>query len=389
MSAAHPPLANTIAVDRFLASAEQEMRRGVDAVLAKTACAVEGWTWWEWTDWTSARPGGNHLVLTVEDGDALFHCVDELNAAVENTIFFFDFQRYAVAVFQINSWKYPDLYAYVAERTMLRWLRSLVAADLAAVYYDVFDWFSAKGASLTELHWREAEELIAASFAAQGMSVELGPGRADGGIDLHLVEHDVFGDVLTAVQIKSGKTPVRLHYVQALAAASVADGNRRSLFVSASRYEPAAERWAGCWEEATGHRLKLAGLADVEVWCAAARDRIWYPDRTLRDPEPRGSGSLIGRVMVATTGYGITTHRFGLVVRQTKRAVLLRRLARSIIEGDIQQGIEIPVLDAPPPERPVYIAARDLDGDGRHFFDTEGDLFAVWSGQPIWFTTMD
>jgi hypothetical protein len=93
--------------------------------------------------------------------------------------------------------------------------------------------------------------------------------------------------------------------------------------------------------------------------------------------------------MVATTGYGITTHRFGLVVRQTKRAVLLRRLARSIIEGDIQQGTEIPALDAAPPEPPVYIAARDLDGDGRHFFDTEGDLFTVWNGQPMWFTIMD
>jgi Restriction endonuclease len=389
MSIAHPPLTNTIAVEEFLTSAEQEMRRLVDAVLAKTDCAADGWTWREWADWTSARPGGSHLVLTVEDGNALFECVDELNTALEGTIFFFDYQRYAVAVFQVDSWKYPDLHAYVAERTMLRWLRSLVAPDLAAVYYDVFDWFSARGASLTELHWREAEELIAASFAAQGMSVELGPGRADGGIDLHLVEHDVFGDVLTAVQIKSGKRSVRLHYVQALAAASMADGNRRSLFVSASRYEPAAERWAGRWEEATGHQLELAGHADVELWCAAARDRTWYPDRTLRDPEPRGSGSLVGRVMVATTGYGITTHRFGLVVRQTKRAVLLRSLTRSIVEGDIQQGVETPVLDAPPPEPPIYIAARNLDGDGRHFFDPAGDMFAVWNGQPMWFTTMD
>src|SRR4051794_39167277 len=108
------------------------------------------------------------------------------------------------------------------------------------------------------------------------------------------------------------------------------------MFVSASRYEPAAKRWAGHWEETTGRRLQLAGPADVELWCAAARDRTWYPDRRLRDPEPRGTGPLVRQVMVADTGYGITTHRFGLVVRQTKRAVLLRTLGRTIVEGDIQ-----------------------------------------------------
>jgi restriction system protein len=379
------------ALDAFVAKSWAKLQARIDRWLT-TLGLVDGWKWWDWPEWSVARPRGIVHVLTAEDGDRVYRGAEELNALVDPTIFHWEWETYSTFGFYINTFEHTDLAAYVAEQQELDWIRGLVAPDLAAVHRDVFDWFATRGHTLSRLHWRELEELIAASFASQGMAVELGPGRADGGIDLRLARHDVFGDVLTAVQVKGGTTPIRLHYVQALAAAAVADESDESIFVTASRYLPGVRNWVRAWEAKTQHRLTLASPGDVEQWCAAARDRVWLPDKGLRDPMPRGAGDLVGRVMSSSDHYRITTNSFGLVVRQTERAVLLRLLNRRIVEGDIQMGREVPVLPTEESAEavPKYVAARWIDlNDHAALFDTEGDLWSPWNGEPMAFTLMD
>ena len=241
-------------------------------------------------------------ILTIEQYDNVYQAEDRIfDALDERGVFGWSWETYGVMAFHIDRDADPDLHAWVDNDLHALWVRGLVAPDLATVYREVFDWFAQGQDRLRPLNWREFEELVAASLAGQGMTVTLGPGRADGGIDIRLVRHDVFGDVLTAVQVKSGRTPIDLTYVQALAAASIEDGNDESLFVTSSRYLPAAKNFASSWEQSMRHRYTLATRDDVTVWAAAARDRIWYPDRCSRDSAPRGTRSLVGRAPVSTS----------------------------------------------------------------------------------------
>jgi Restriction endonuclease len=380
-------------LEELLASALSWLQREVGRWLS-TFEYEQGWRWWTWSEWTPQRPEGVVQVLTGVDGEAVYGRADQLNALLEDSIFHWEWSSGDVFHFYIEDFTYPEVAAYVKDQQQLDWIRGLVAPELAAVHREVFDWAAENGTSLGSLGWREFEELIAAAFAGQGMTTTLGSGRSDGGIDLRLVRHAVFGDVMTAVQVKSGQTPVRLHYIQALAAASVADGNSESIFVTASRYLPGAKKWAEAWEKKTRHRIHLATPTDVEEWCAAARDRIWLPDHGLKDPKPMGSGNLVGRIMIRYARYA-SRNSFGLVVRQTRRAVLLQVLPSRIVSGDFQIGLEAPATGAMTQASADLLPARSLDGEipldtsKASLFDTEGEIWSLWKREPIAFNTMD
>lgn len=344
-------------------------------------------------DWSPyQRPRGIVQILTVEQYYEVERRIEELNEIIEETIFHLEIDSYGVFAFYVDSFDHPELERHAKERLELEWIRGLVAPDLALVYREVFEWFAKRGDTLASLHWRELEELIAASFEAQGMRTELGPGRADGGIDIRLTQHEVFGDLLTAVQVKGGRTPIKLHYVQALAAASLEAGNDEAIFVTASRYLPSAKRWAESWGRTMRHRLTLATPDDVERWCAAARDRVRFPDRALSDPHPRGSGPLVGRILIASAGWRLVTYRYGLVLRQTPSAVLMRLLKTEVVEGDIQRGYERPIrpTDSPPEKPPELLAARCPENDDRDYLiGADGNHYSPWDGNPVYFDTMD
>lgn len=326
-------------------------------------------------------------VLTFDEFDEIERRQEELFAALEGSPFWAEFLSYGVVGFYIDPFDDESLANRIDETQQLIWIRGLVAPDFAAVHMEVFDWFSHRSERLSELHWREFEELVAAAFVGQGMTVELGSGGNDGGIDLKLVKHEVFGDVLTAVQVKSGNTPVRLHFVQALAAASEVDGNDESLFVTSSRFLPGASKWAGEWEKSRSHPYSLATAEDVSGWLAVARDRMWLPNNVLRDPEPRGSGHLVGRILLR--GSSPIRNQFGQVVRQTPRALLMRVVGQRAVDGDTQQGLEVPEMASSwQPKVPVYVAAR-LDPETGSWISTDGDLYSEWDGQPVWFDILD
>ena len=308
-----------------------------------------------------------------------------------NTVFGYERLSDSALAFCIDRWAFPALGTYFTEQQSLEWVKQLVAADLAEVHREVFDWFAKKSDTLTSLQWREFEELIGAAFTSQGMTVHLGPGQADGGVDLHLVRHAVAGDVITAVQAKSGRTPVRLHYVQALAAASLAGGADEALFVTTSRYFPGARKWAEQWQRTTGHRLQLASSSDVASWCAAARDRIWVSCTEIRDPTPRGSGPLVGSILVSRHKGILALNQFAIVIRETSGAALLRMLDKETIRGHpLESGDELPVLAMKDNMPQSLRAARWIDWSlgmpslpsSRALVDEGGFCFEPWDGAP-------
>ncbi|HEX4345463.1 MAG TPA: restriction endonuclease [Solirubrobacteraceae bacterium] len=367
---------------------ERRRLRATVNIVLRDCGLPDGWTWWDWSDWTIARPRGYVQVLTVEQYDESI--ADRIFDALDGGVFGWAWQTFGVMVFYIDREMEPDLHAWVDHDLQAMWIRGLVAPDLAAVHREVFDWFAQGSHRMDALNWREFEELVAASLAGQGMTVTLGPGRADRGIDIRLVRHEVFGDVLTAVQVKSGRTPVELLYVQALAAASIHDGNDESLFVTSSRYLPGARDFARSWEAGMKHRYTLATSDDVVAWVKAARDRSWYPDRRLRDPSPCGSGDLVGHVLVSTS-VSLIINTFGLVVRQTPRAVLMLVLSTDIVAGDRQRGREVPRM---PTEFSAVtsdelLAARRDSETPTHWWDIDGHLFTTWNGTSLHFDTMD
>jgi hypothetical protein len=291
---------------------------------------------------------------------------------------------------QENSWAlifYPKDHAEteaVERRAMLRWLGGLVTPDVATVYGEVYSWFAKHPDMIQRLPWRAFEELVASAFAGQGITTQLGTGRADQGIDLRLLDHPVLGDVLTVVQMKSGRTPVRLHYVQALAAASVVDGSDRAILVSGSRFLPGAVSWAKSWERTAKRSLELATARDVAKWCGLSWERSWLPGETIRDDRPLGTGPLIGKVMVAFTGY---SNVFGQVVRQTPGAILMKRLRERVVPvAATANWGEVPDLESGPYKKSVsdsgFVVAIRGASDDDAWAGVDGEYYRPWDGEP-------
>jgi hypothetical protein len=156
-----------------------------------------------------------------------------------------------------------------AER--FRHVCEIITPDFDDINKEMFEYFAANPDALQGLEWRKFEELLDAVFRNQGYKTVLGPGRADGGIDIRLVSKDSIGCITTLVQAKRyAKRPIELQAVQALSAAVEDERANRGLFVTTSRYLPVARTFAA----RQNTKLHLATSVDVARWCEQA-SRSW------------------------------------------------------------------------------------------------------------------
>ncbi len=373
--------------ERLLATHDSDAQH-LKIMVEHWARARDAWESCGWFGWRHCqpRPGECSVYLVSESNMidlATLWSEGEWIDMMDGSAFEYDLLNHYTMVF----WHRDDQVREAARRrSELEWVSELVAPDIALVHEEVYAHFRGHPEDVERLPWRRLEELVAAAFAGQGIRVALGQGRCDGGIDLRLLDHPVFGDVMTAVQIKSGRTPVRLHFVQALASAATVDGAERALFVTSSRYLPGAVKWAEAWSASHRTLLSLATAADVADWCAAAHARTWYPNRALRDPQPTGHGDVLGAILCARNGWRLVTYRYGFVVRQTSSAVLLRLLPTRIVGGDVQRGLEVPTIPEPSPSDSHLAAQRNGDAE---WIGVDGNIYARWNGQPMHFDRMD
>jgi hypothetical protein len=290
----------------------------------------------------------------------------------------------------------PTLRAAFDDYFHWQWVCGLIEPDCADVYEELYAHFARRPDDLHRIGWREFEILLFRIFQNQGFTAELGAGRADGGVDIRLLQRDPLGDILTLVQAKqyASHRKVGLEPVQALFGAAQADDARHGIVITTSEYLPSARAFAARHNV----QLDLRTSGDIAEWCRTATAGIVRDKSTLvtRD-HLRSILSQLGqgrdpRVVHAHTGYGITTNAFALVLKETNHAALLMALPRVEISGDGQMGWERPALDdrafAGLVSNTVWRAKRTVDNgrtsywDGRH-------LFHAWDGQAAHFNIAD
>ena len=142
---------------------------------------------------------------------------------------------------------------------------SIIKPDFENINLELIEYFSKNPDALQNLGDRKFEKLLDVIFRNHGYITELGPGWADGGIDLRLIQKDTVGQILTLVQAKRYKkeNAIRLDAVKALTATVDRENANRGLFVTTSRYLPGVEKWAS--EQPT--KIILAKSEDVAEWC--------------------------------------------------------------------------------------------------------------------------
>jgi len=150
----------------------------------------------------------------------------------------------------------------------------IIVPDFDQINRELMEYFARHPDDLYNLDPREFEKLLDAVFKNQGYRTELGPGWADGGIDLRIYHKDSIGELCTLVQAKRYRpdNPIRIEAVAALDSLVSVENANRGLFVTTSRYLPSTQEFA----KRRGHRLTLAASIDVAKWCKNVAENMRY-----------------------------------------------------------------------------------------------------------------
>ena len=230
-----------------------------------------------------------------------------------------------------------------------KWICGLIQGDFDALNSDLYEHFSKNSHQLTRLDWRKFEMLVAELLQAQGFETELGPGHADGGVDVRLLLRDPIGDILTFVQVKKYdiKNPIRLQAVQALHGVKEAEGADNSMFVTTSRYLPSAKNFAS----RENVQMELYVSEDVRKWCADADAGIIEEKaRIITENEVRRALDRARQnpktIMHARFGYNMLYNQFSLVLKESASSGLAIDLPSRVVQHDgyMQAGTEVPDL---------------------------------------------
>lgn len=280
------------------------------------------------------------------------------------------------------------------------WILELIRPDYSCLYEEVFERFARTPEDLYKLSWREFEILLDSIFRNNGYRTELGPGRADEGVDLRLYFNDVVGESLTLVQAKryASERAIGLEAVMALSGAVEHERANRGVMVTTSRYLPGAVRFAA----RQNRRLELASSAEVQQWCRQASGRI------VRDKSRLVSAdhlrSLIGRynsreehapIVHANVGHNMVLNSFCLVLRETANLALLLRLPTETVDHDGygQRGHEVPIVDdrilGELKEGKLIRAKKKKRDNGTTYLWGAKELHSEWNGEKKWFDICD
>ncbi|WP_026621592.1 hypothetical protein M728_005179 (plasmid) [Ensifer sp. WSM1721] len=312
----------------------------------------------------------------------------------ERGYFYENVNGYSMAIYAEDE----ALSAAFARYFQWRWVCSLITDDTADVYQELYEHFARNPGDLNRLHWRDFETLLFRIFQSQGFTAELGPGRADNGIDLRLWQRDPIGDILTVVQAKryAVGNKIDLTNVAALYGISLAERAHRALFVTTSSYLPVARRFAARFPNS----IELAEREDVVNWCARATNGIIADKSTLVSPMSvqrlisEVAGRRDPRILHANHGYNVTMNSFALIIKETKHAALVMALRNQTVadDGYGQRGAQVPQFDASTIDNLngelVWRAKRKV-ADGRASYWDGSKLYFAWNGEPEDFDLYD
>lgn len=280
-----------------------------------------------------------------------------------------------------------------------KWVCSLLVEDTGDVYEELYNHFARRPDDLHKLHWRDFEILLFRIFQNHGYKALLGPGRADGGVDLRLWQENPIGDVLTVVQAKryAPHNKIEAVPVQALYGVGKADGADQAIFVTTSSYTPAARKFAA----RVSDELRLAEKDDIVAWCTRATHGVVRDKSTLvaREPVERLIAMLAlhpdARIVHGTWGYNMCHNSYAIVIKETRHAALLLSIGNREISNDGHgtRGTEVPLLDGTAMDRfnesGVRRALRQVHDDGRVSYWDGEHYYTPWNRMPNRFDYMD
>jgi hypothetical protein len=283
-----------------------------------------------------------------------------------------------------------DLRRLIQETFAFEWHSCLVAPDYAAIYSSIYSYFAQNPERMGALRWRAWEELLASVFTGQGCETILGPGRADGGVDLRLTRNTVYGDQVTVVQAKRRKRSIELELVAALSGVMVDQDVERGIMATTGRYLPSARKFAS----RQAREIILATSNDVALWCEAIAAKKGPSGRL--GAVIRGSEIDPARVVCAELGYDITYHEFFYIVAESPAAVRLAGIPSKDLSEMRQdggrRGCSVPDLAQGIAGGTVTITARrarDSFDEGEYFWEDNGHMYTPWSGRPMAYTRFD
>lgn len=305
---------------------------------------------------TTLRAGGLLAELVIHAGMGAVHGTREAQRLADECQHLMDthgfwgepFDEHRLNIMPCERYD-PRVFLQLKEYMKWKWICSLIQGDFDALNAELYSYFGKKTDQFDRLHWREFEKLVGELLESQGFQVQLGPGSADGGVDIRLLQRDPIGDILTLVQVKkySKHRRIGLQAVQALHGAKMADLADRSIFVTTSSYQPSARRFAS----RNNVKMGLYVSDDVRKWCVDAsagiiedKKRITSEEEVVRVlNEARGNPK---RIVHSSCGHTLRYNKFSLVLRESAGSALLVDLPRRIVQHDgyEQMGTEVPDL---------------------------------------------
>ncbi|RNG17864.1 restriction endonuclease [Streptomyces botrytidirepellens] len=134
------------------------------------------------------------------------------------------------------------------------------------VFFDqrFIDYLEANISELGRMHWRQFEGLVAERLRQEGLRVELGPGRADEGVDVRAwdLEADEDAPAVLLVQCKRTKSKVDRVVVKALMTDITFEGAQRGMVATTSSWSPGARSTV----ESRSYPIEEANQATLATW---------------------------------------------------------------------------------------------------------------------------
>lgn len=126
------------------------------------------------------------------------------------------------------------------------------------------DYLAVNGNEIEEIHWRNFERFIAEYFQRQGLTVVLGPGQNDGGIDIRVFNEKESKDPLIVIQCKRYKSEhkVSIETVKAFHSDVVFEKAKLGLVATTSKIATGGKKIV----EARNYNISFVEKEKVKNW---------------------------------------------------------------------------------------------------------------------------
>jgi restriction system protein len=247
---------------------------------------------------------------------------------------------------------------------------------------------------LKKIEWRQFEELLDAIFKNQGFYTELGTGRNDGGVDIRLYQSLAIPEIVTLVQAKRYKNPIKLEAVAALFGIAVEQKAANAIFATTSRFQPRSHQFCRSVEQRVDlPGLKLADSQKIAGWCAEIGKNLddFFSKGLAAPPFLKDlHGPNVGLIVVAHGGHNCRTNYFARVEADLPHEAILRPVGAETVSGDWMNGAEVPSESARVTwtKNARFLAFKRKSGGywtdiGQFYW--ECSAFHPWDGTPQWF----